>query len=254
MPRTLVKAIKIIEAIASNQPVEVKRLSKLVKVPLPTAYRFISMLEENGYVARSAENGKYRLGLAFVKLGAMALRPFHLSEFARPILREIAASTGESVSLQIRRGSEAICIDYVESEHSIRLSQRIGQVTPLYVGSGPKLLLAYATEEERESLIRAMPLKKIGPKTITSKVELRRRLQEIRQRGYDVSEEEMTEGARGVAVPIFGSAGHVVAALSVSGLKYRMGKDAIAKALKILKGASKRLSGQLPLESVSLIR
>ena len=251
MPRTLVKAIKIIEAIASNQPLEVKRLSSLVKVPLPTVYRFISMLEENGYVIRAAENGKYRLGLAFVRLGAMALRPFHLSEFARPVLRDIATSTSESVSLQIRRGAEAICIDYVESEHSIRLSQRIGQVTPLYVGSGPKVLLAYTGTEERENLVSAMHLKKIGPKTITSKIELRRRLAEIMRRGYDVSEEEMTEGARGVAVPVFGSTAVVVAALSVSGLKYRMGREAITKALKILKSSSQQLSGQLPLELVS---
>lgn len=253
MPRTLGKAIKIIEAIAANQPVEVSRLAKLVGVPLPTTYRFISMLEENGYVARAAENGKYRLGLAFVRLGANALRTFHTSEFIRPILREIAAFTGESVSLQVRKGAEAICVDYVESEHSIRLSQRIGQITPLYAGSGPKVLLAYTSKEERETLISGMHLKKIGPKTITSKVELRRRLAEIMRRGYDVSEEEMTEGARGVAVPVFGSREVVVAALSVSGLKYRMGKEAIMKALKILKGSSEKLSGQLPPELVSAI-
>ncbi len=251
MPQTLVKAIKIIEAIAANQPVEVNRLAKLVGVPLPTAYRFISMLEENGYVARAAENGKYRLGLAFVRLGANALRAFHTSEFIRPILREIATSTGESVSLQVRRGAEAICIDYVESEHSVRLSQRIGQVTPLYVGSGPKVLLAYTSKEERENLISAMHLKKIGPKTITSKRDLRRRLAEIMRRGYDVSEEEMTEGARGVAVPVFGSTAVVVAALSVSGLKYRMGREAIMRDLKILKSSSQKLSGQLPVELVS---
>lgn len=251
-PQTLAKALKIIEAIASNQPVEIKRLARLIDVPLPTAYRFISTLQESGYVARTGENGRYQLGLAFLRLGAMVLKSFQLSEFARPILREIAAATGESASLQIRRGAEAICIDYVESEHSIRLSQRIGQVTPLYAGSGPKVLLAYTSEEEREKLIQSMRLVKIGPKTLSSKAELRRRLIQIVRRGYDFSEEEVTEGARGVAVPVFGGSGNVVAALSVSGLKYRMGKAQLINAIKILKGSAGRLSSQLPLVLVSV--
>lgn len=252
--QTLSKALKIVEAIAANQPIEIKRLSKLLGIPLPTVYRFISALEEAGYVLRVAENGKWQLGLSFLRLGAMVLKSFHLSEFSRPILRQIAAHTGESASLQIRRGAEAICIDYAESEHSIRLSQRIGQVTPLYAGSGPKVLLAYTSDIERKKIIEGMRLVKIGPKTLSSKAELKRRLIQIVRRGYDFSEEEVTEGARGVAVPVFGSSGNVVAALSVSGLKYRMGKAQLINAIKILKGSAERLSSQLPLALVSVAR
>lgn len=251
-PQTLLKALKIIEAIAASQPVEVKRLSRLVGIPLPTTYRFIATLEENGYVRRGPENGKCQLGLSFVRLGAVSLRSFHLGELVRPILREIGTQTGESVSFQVRKGAEAICLDCVESEHSIRLSQRIGQVTPLYGGSAPKVLLAYADAREREELVKSMRLTRIGPKTITSKAVLRGRLDQIVRRGYDVSEEEVTEGARGVAVPVFGSSGKVVAALSVSGLKYRMGKAQLIKAIKILKGSAERLSSQLPLALVSV--
>ncbi len=253
-PQTLFKALRIIEAVAANEPVEVKRLSHLVGVPLPTAYRFITMLTENGYITRTHDNGKCRLGLSFVKLGAIVLRSLRLSEFVRPILREIAAVTGESASFQIRRGIEAICIDYVESEHSIRLSQRVGQVTPLYAGSAPKVLLAYTSEPEREELIKRMRLTRIGPNTITSKVELERRLKRILLRGYDMSQEEMTQGARGIAVPVFGSTDVVVAALSVSGLKFRMGKDRLSVALKVLRNSAGRLSGKLPLELIHAMR
>ncbi len=97
-----------------------------------------------------------------------------------------------------------------------------------------------------------MRLVKIGPKTLSSKAELKRRLIQIVRRGYDFSEEEVTEGARGVAVPVFGSSGNVVAALSVSGLKYRMGKAQLINAIKILKGSAERLSSQLPLALVSV--
>lgn len=251
-PQTLLKALKIIEAIAASQPVEVRHLSRLVGIPLPTTYRFVATLEENGYVRRGPEDGKCQLGLSFVRFGAISLRSFHLGELVRPILREIGTQTGESVSFQVRKGAEAICLDCVESEHSIRLSQRIGQVTPLYAGSGPKVLLAYTSDIEGEKIIKSMRLVKIGPKTLSSKAELKRRLIQIVRRGYDFSEEEVTEGARGVAVPVFGSSGNVVAALSVSGLKYRMGKAQLISAIKILKGSAERLSSQLPLALVSV--
>ncbi|MFQ5850357.1 MAG: IclR family transcriptional regulator [Candidatus Binatia bacterium] len=248
MAQTLGKAMKVIEAVAAHQPVEVRRLAELLSMPLPTVYRFISSLEENGYVERLSGNAKYQLGLAFVRLGAIALRPFRLSDFVHPVLKDVAMRTGESVSFQIRRGTDAICLDYVESDHSIRLSMRVGQLTPLYAGSGPKVLLAHADEGERERIIRECMLKRIGPKTIRSKQRLRQRLNSIAQRGYDISQEELTENARGVAVPVFDSSSKVIAALTVSGPKYRMGRRQLLNTLAVLRDAARELSNKFPSE------
>lgn len=253
-PQTLSKAIAVIEAIAATQPVEIKRLSELLSIPLPTLYRFISTLEKTGYVARIAGNGRYQLGLSFVKLGQVALRPFRLTEFVHPLLKEVATQTMETTSLQIRRGDEAICIDCVESESTIRFFTRIGQVRPLYAGAAPKVLLAYLEDEDREKVIKALTLKKVGPNTIRSKDDLTKRLTAIVKRGYEVSEEEVTDGARAIAVPVFDSSRRVVAALTVLGPKYRMGKQQVSNALQVLRDSARQISDKLPPELIALAR
>lgn len=250
MAQTLVKAMRVIETVAVHQPVEIKRLARLLGMPLPSVYRFIATLEDNGYVKRLSGNAKYQLGFAFVRLGAIAVRPFRLSDFVHPVLKRVAVRTGESASFQIRQGAEAICLDYVESDHSIRLSMRVGQLTPLYAGSGPKVLLAYTDPTEREGILRECVLKPIGPKAIKSKRELRQRLKSIVERGYDISQEELTENARGVAVPVFDTSATVIGALTVSGPKYRMGRKQLLNALTVLKHASEELSDKFPSEFI----
>lgn len=253
-PQTLFKALAVIEAIAANQPVEIRRLRKLVNMPAPTLYRFISALDEAGYVTRIAGNGQYQLGFSLVKLGQVALRSFRLTEFVHPLLQEVVAQTTETASLQIRRGDEAICLDCVESESTIRFFTRIGQVRPLYAGAAPKVLLAYLEDEERKKVINGLTLKKIGPNTARNKAELAKRLTAIVKRGYEMTEEEVTEGARAIAVPVFDSSKRVVAALTVLGPKYRMGNKQVLKVLEVLKDSASQIADKLAPEFIALAR
>lgn len=245
-PQTVDKAIAVIEAIAANQPVEVKRLSKLLSIPVPTMYRFIVALERGGYAARIPGNGKYQLGFSLIRLAGIALKSFQLSDVVHPVLTDIASKTKESVSFQIRWGTHAICLDCVEGQQSIRLSIRVGRISPLYAGAGARLLLALVKGEEREKIFNSLTLKPIGPGTITSKDELKKRLLIAGKRGYEISEEELTEGARAIAVPVFDCYGDVAGVITVMGVKYRMGKKQLHEILSILKGAGEKLSGKLP--------
>lgn len=160
----------------------------------------------------------------------------------------------ESSSLQIRRGLDTICIDCVESPQRVRFSPGIGRISPLYAGAGPRVLLAYMRENEREKAIEGLVLRKIGPKTITDRKQLMRRLREIIKRGYAVSEEELTEGSVGVAVPVFDTSDEVLAALTASGPKFRMKDEQIRKAINVLKRSAAKLSHKLPPDLIESIK
>ena len=108
------------------------------------------------------------------------------------------------------------------------------------------MLLAYIREGERERINATLVLKKIGPRTITDKQELKKELKEIVKGGHAVSEEELTEGAVAVAVPVFDLTNQVVAALTVNGPKFRMGQKQIENAIVVLKRAATKLSHKLP--------
>lgn len=242
MGQTLKKSIQVLNTIAANQPVDAKKLSKLMRVPLPTLYRFIQIFEENGFVGRGVDNSTYQLGLSLARLGAIALQPYAIAEMIHPVLQNVADKTGESSSLQVRRGTETLCIDCVESTQRVRFSPQIGRISPLYAGAGPVVLLAYMPEAEREKFIDRTALKAIGPKTITSKAELRKKLREVIKQGFAFSEEELTEGAVAIATPVYDVSGRVVASLTVNGPKFRMKGQTILRHVKILKRLAQSIS------------
>ncbi len=85
--------------------------------------------------------------------------------------------------------------------------------------NSPKVqaLLAFMDQEERKSLFRRKPLKKLTKKTVTDPKRLEAELDTIRKRGFALSRgEAVPGGAVGVAAPIRDSRGTVTAALAVT--------------------------------------
>jgi DNA-binding IclR family transcriptional regulator len=140
---------------------------------------------------------------------------------ARPILDDLAERTHETVNLGVLSGESVVYIDQVTGTRSIVSVSWVGQRTPLHCTSNGKVLLAYATDAERERML-STPLTRLTPRTITDLRKLRAQLAEVRARGYAQTLEELEEGLNAVAAPVRGMSGDVIAALSVSGPAFRM--------------------------------
>jgi DNA-binding IclR family transcriptional regulator len=140
---------------------------------------------------------------------------------ARPILEELADRTRETVNLGVLSGDAVVYIDQVTGTRSIVAVSWVGRRTPLHCTSNGKVLLAFASEHERDRLL-AQPLDRPTPRSIGDPVALRIQLEEIRARGYAQTMEELEEGLNAVAAPVRRGDGEVVAALSVSGPAFRM--------------------------------
>ena len=89
------------------------------------------------------------------------------------------------------------------------------------------------------------PLESFTPKTITDTARLRANLRLSRNRGYALSQEEVYEGARGVAAPIFDGSGAVCGSLAISGPLHRFRNERLKKAALLVKKEADRLSDEL---------
>ena len=67
-----------------------------------------------GLVERSA-GGPYRLGLRLVTLSDRVLGQLDVRQRARPLLTRLAQETGETATLSVPSGGEAITVDFVPS-------------------------------------------------------------------------------------------------------------------------------------------
>jgi DNA-binding IclR family transcriptional regulator len=98
----------------------------------------------------------------------------------------------------------------------LQVATPIGQSVPLHVGASPKILLANAPEEERETLLKELSLQRFTPNTITDINELRRCLNEIREKGYAVDEEDYERGVYAIGAPVRDGTGRVIAGITIT--------------------------------------
>lgn len=212
MNQSVIKALKILELFNdSRSELSLKEISELEGLPKPTAYRLLQSLESMGYVMRTENNGQqYQLGLKLLELGHLVSHQLDLRHIAKPLMKRLAEQINEAVHLVVVHGNHATYIEKVDSNRALRLYTKVGKSSPLHVGSGPKLLLAFMSEEEKFSRIEELDDR--------SAILLLDELTMIRSQGFSQSESEQDVDTTGLSYPIYNHNGEVVAALTVSGL------------------------------------
>lgn len=207
-------------------------------------FRILSTLEKHRLVQRDGA-GVYRLGVRFLSFGERVRDQVDLLRASAPLMDWLAAETEESIFLGVIDGQEALCVDARESPRSIRLYARVGRRAPLYVGGVPKVLLAYLSDEERETLLDEIEFEPFTPYTVSDRAELEEILCKIREQGYLVTADDLDVGAHSVAAPLFDYTGRVVAAISIAGPSNRFDDEAIERYVELVQEGASRISATL---------
>jgi DNA-binding IclR family transcriptional regulator len=238
------RALLALELISEHGELGVTELGRKLGVHKATASRLIATLAERGFVERDPLTEKFRLGYGLISLAGAAVGGNDLVRAARPILDELAERTTETVNLGVLTGDSVVYVDQITGTRAIVSVSWVGRRTPLHCTSNGKVILAFATEVERERLLRS-PFTKLTPRTITDVRKLRAQLEEIRVRGYAQTIEELEEGLNAVSAPVRGMNGELVAALSVSGPAFRMRPVDLPRMGKLTAEAARAISRRL---------
>jgi DNA-binding IclR family transcriptional regulator len=217
--KVLGKAAKLLDVLATHHDATAPELAVLIGEPRPTVYRLVQALVALDYLSEGAEAGTYRLGLELFRLGSLVGLRFDVRDAAAPVMNEVHKALEETVYLVIRRGHDAVCIDRIEGVHIRSMALQLGGALPLHVGAGPRALLAHQPREYWEHYFDKVKLEAVTPRTPTTKDAIVALLEEIRQQGYTISDEDVTLGITSVGAPIFEHTGAVCAALSIGGLR-----------------------------------
>jgi DNA-binding IclR family transcriptional regulator len=221
--------VQIIESFSgSKRTWSLADLSGHLALPKSTLHRFLVSLETHGILRRDPQDKLWRLGYRLVSWGRTAEECTGLADVARPVMRQIARATNETVTLTVYADLEVICIEKIDTRHSVRLALEVGQGRPAHAGASSKILMAFLPESEVRAIILERGLPRLCTNTITQEDELLPNLDQIRQKGFASSVEETDPGAWGIATPIRDSRGHVVAAMGIIGPLLRF-TDALAQ-------------------------
>lgn len=201
-------------------------LATMLDMSKGTIHRILVTAEKNGFVEQDPETRRYRLGLKMFELGSVVERRMDLRAESLPVLKKLSEITGQTSYILIKSGYEAIGIERVEGHNYLRmLFLEVGKRMPLHLGGGPKVLLAYMTDEEIEDFIENAPMKAWTDNTIVERKKLWDEIQAIRKTGISLSMEDVTIGAAAVGAPIRNASGEVIAAVSIAGAKVYYEED-----------------------------
>jgi DNA-binding IclR family transcriptional regulator len=237
------RALTILEVLARSGEAGVTEIAGQLGVHKSTAFRLVTTLESHRLVEQTAERGRYRLGVGVLRLAGATTARLDLVQEARPVCRQLAADTGETVNIAVLSETSALYLDQIAGSSALQPHNWVGQHIPLHATSNGKVLLSGLDEKRVAEVLGT--LSRYTPLTITKKARLREELQEVRERGYALAVDELEEGLTAAAAPIRNAHGDVVASLSVSGPTFRLPDARMDEVLPQLLAAAEEVSHRL---------
>lgn len=245
-PRSLTRLLGLFDALArSADGLSLADLNVILESPKSSLLNLLRPLVGDGYLIH--DGNRYRLGPAIFRLAANIMSVWNFSKVLHPYLEELAERCHETVYVGVLdRGQGVITyVDVIESSQSVRYAMPVGTTRPLYCTAAGRLLLAHADREWREEYLRKVKIERRTPQTIVGKTELRAELDRVMQQGYSVSVGELMRESAGIAAPIVGSDGKVVAALAIGAPSDRF-EEARPVLQEMLLEVARRASGMMP--------
>jgi IclR family acetate operon transcriptional repressor len=171
-----------------------------------------------------------------------------LRTLARPHLVALEAATGETATLSVAGGRDAVTVDFVASHQTVASVARVGRPSVSHATATGKVMLAYAPGSAA-----AAPLESFTSRTVTDARELKREIDDVRSNGWAQAVKERESDLNAIAAPVFGADGALVAILGVQGPAERFGRKKREAALAHLRENARALSvalgynGHIPL-------
>ena len=234
-----------------NSEWSLSQLAKSLNMNKTTVFRLLSALESEGLIARSSTGENYVLGTEIVTMAGYALRSNNLRTMARPALKNLAAATHETASLEVLSGEEMLIIDEIPGEHLVAGIRSLGTQWPIHGSSTGLAILAAWPENKRESFL-LRELESITAFTVTSSQDLRGLLDQFAQQGFAVSDEMLEPGLVAIGAPLINYDGHVEAAISIYGPKNRLHGARIQEIGELVRQAGEDISTKLGYRPFSL--
>ncbi len=212
------RALDILEFMAAHpRPFGATELSRILDIPLNSAFRILKRLTERDYTVQDAVSGEYQLSTRVFTLGMSLYTRFELRQRARPHLEWLCRETQETCQLQVPHGEQVLVLDTVSPEVSFYLRVVPGSLVYYHPNAFGKAILAFMPEHEVKGLLPPK-LPALTRNTITLLVDLLPQLEQTRQSGLAYDDEEYTSGIICIGAPVFDVQGYVVAGLGITAI------------------------------------
>lgn len=234
--RSVDRALSLLIALGDwDGEVGVTEIARSLGMHKSTASRLLATLQLRGLVSQDHDSGKYRLGLALVRLGGQAEKALDLRAIAMPELTSVARFVKETTTIGVLQGDTVVTVGWSDASGVGR--NRSWSYLPLHATAPGKVLLSSRPERE---VIR---LAKVGFTPYTSRTIVRvdlllEEVARVRRRGFATAFGEHEPAVNAVAMPVFDRRGAVAAAVEVRASGSRLGPSRVPELVETIRHAA----------------
>ncbi|MDQ4115345.1 MAG: IclR family transcriptional regulator [Actinomycetota bacterium] len=224
------RAIAVLDVVAqAGGDLGTNEIARRSGVNVSTASRLLATLVHGGLLQYVPSTGRYRMGIRILQLASAAREGLELRDLVRPHLEDLAAATGETVTLSVPGERDVSTVDVVASDSSVRSVAAIGLTSAPHATAVGKVYLAHGGP------LPDGELRAFTAHTVTDRAALAREIDRVARRGWAEAVREREPELTGIAVPVLDVGRRLVAVLGVQGPATRFGPDAVRAAVDLLR-------------------
>ena len=212
------RALDVIDLMAaSERDLSLSEIVKRTGIPRQSLIRILNTLCDKGIVERADQRGFYRAGMRLLYLGGRIQDKITLRSVAYAFMQELAAKTHKTIELSTLDRDQLILIEQIEGTEGVRLYSRVGGFYPyLHTLAVGKVYLSHMQPQKRHQVLKKIGLPTVTHHTITDRNVLEKELLEIQKDGYAFEDQELRDGVRRVAAPIYDFRNEVAGCIAIA--------------------------------------
>lgn len=238
----LTRGLVVLEILADGpQPMTFATIHERSSLPKSTLVRLLAALCEGEFLVRTDDRPSYRLGHKVLHVARAYLDQLDVTQAAAAHLEALASASRQTANLGVRDRHQVVHVAVGVPRRTLRFDAAVGDRADLHATSLGKVLLSVLEDAQLDAVLGPEPYRALSPRTLTRRSELLRDLNEIRDRGWALDDNEHAEGLTCLAVPLLHE-GAVIASLSVSGPSGELRPERHEELLGLLRTAAQDMA------------
>lgn len=243
--QSLARGLSVITAFSAENPeMGLSDVAAQTGLSRATARRFLHTLVTLGFMRTDGRT--YALTPQVLRLGTAYLSGLGLPQVAEPHLADLSATLNASTSLAVLDHTDIVYVARAATRRIMSVDITVGTRFPAYATSMGRVLLAGLSHVELAAALSATTLAPLTDRTEVDIEGLTHILEQTRERGYALVDQELERGLRSLAVPVTRGR-EVVAAINVSAstAEHESPADLVEAVLPDLLNTAARISSDL---------
>lgn len=206
MSTSVVRALRMLDLLArSEKPMSLSRIAESLDIPKSTAHSILRDMVGEAFVD-AVDGTAYRVGLRAFEVGAAHLRTTTAVTVVAPELAALTRELNITSHYAVLDGPDAVYLCKEDPPGlGIQLASSVGARLPSHLTAVGRASLAWLPDA---ALPDHVDLTRTGTRTEPVRLpQLKRQLEQVRQRGFANDDGEAAAGVHCVAAPIFDPSG-----------------------------------------------